>query len=73
MAWLKAVIAEFIGLFVDDGNFAAAIIVWLGIVWLLLPRLLIGSILGGLVLFTGLAVILAESALRGARRSGGQR
>jgi len=30
---------EFIGLFVDDGSFAAALLAWLGACWLLLPRL----------------------------------
>ncbi|WP_187290845.1 hypothetical protein [Hyphomicrobium denitrificans] len=39
MRWLKTIVAEIFGLFVDDGAFALAIIVWLGAVWLVLPRL----------------------------------
>jgi hypothetical protein len=73
MLGLKTVMAEFIGLFVDDGSFAIAIVVWLVVIWLTMPWLRIGGTLDGFVLFAGLAVILVESALRGARRSGGQR
>jgi hypothetical protein len=68
MGWLKAVSGEIFGLFVDDGRFSLAIIVWVGAVWLVLPRLNISPGWSGAILFAGLAVILAESALRTARR-----
>jgi hypothetical protein len=68
MRWLKTVIGEIFGLFVDDGRFSLAIIVWVGAVWLVLPRLNILPGWSGVILFAGLAVILAESALHGARR-----
>ena len=29
MAWLKTVWSEFIGLFVDDGSLAVAVLLWL--------------------------------------------
>ena len=64
MGWLKTVWAEFIGLFVDDGNLAVAVLIWLGLCWLLLPRLGLPSAWPPAVLFAGLAVILAASAVR---------
>ena len=68
MRGLKAVIAQIFGLFVDDGRFSLAIIVWVGAVWLVLPRLNMLRAWSGVILFAGLAVILAESALHSARR-----
>jgi hypothetical protein len=68
MRWLKAVIGEIFGLFVDDGRFSLAIIVWVGAVWWVVPRLNILPAWNGVILFAGLAVILAESALHRARR-----
>jgi hypothetical protein len=66
MRWLKAIIAEIFGLFVDDESFALAIIIWLGVVWLVISRLGIAE-WAGVVLFAGLAAILVESALRSTR------
>jgi hypothetical protein len=66
MNWLRAVVREILGLFVDDGSFAIAILAWLGLCWLALPRL--PSAVGGLLLFLGLALILLESVLRRARK-----
>ncbi len=68
MRWLKAIVAELFGLFVDDGAFALAIIVWLGAVRLVLPRLNVPTAWGGIILFAGLALILVESATRRSRR-----
>jgi hypothetical protein len=64
--WLKTILAEILGLFVDDLSFALAIIVWLGIVRLGLPRLNLPAAWNGVILFAGLAAILAGSALRAA-------
>jgi hypothetical protein len=55
---------EFIGLFVDDGSFAAALLAWLGACWLLLPRLGLPSAWTPMFLFAGLVLILAESTVR---------
>jgi hypothetical protein len=63
MRWLKTVFGEILGLFVDDGSFALSIVVWLVLAWLLLPRLEVPETAKGLVLFVGLAGILATSAL----------
>ena len=68
MNWLRAVWLESIGLFVDDAGFATAILVWLMLCWLVLPRLGLVSILPPVILFAGLVVILARSALAGAKR-----
>ena len=64
MRWLRAIGGEIFGLFVDDGAFALAITVWLGAVWVVLPRLGVPTAWGGVILFAGLAVILVESATR---------
>jgi hypothetical protein len=68
MRWLKTIVAEVFGLFVDDGSFALAILVWLGVVWAGVSRLRMPSVWHGVVLFAGLTAILAASAWRGARR-----
>ncbi len=68
MTWLKTAWSEFIGLFVDDGSLAVAVLAWLAVAWLLLPRLPLPPALPPVILFAGLALILVESALRGARR-----
>jgi len=64
MSWLKTIILEIYGLFVDDGSFALAIVVWLGIVALVLPRLDVPASANALILFAGLLLILLESTLR---------
>jgi len=66
---LKSVWREFVGLFVDDGSLALSILVWLAVCGLALPRLGLPSILPPLILFAGLVVVLARSALaRAAKR-----
>ena len=64
MSWLRTIIAEIYGLFVDDGSFAIAIIVWLGIALFILPRLDSPPSANALILFAGLLLILFESSLR---------
>jgi hypothetical protein len=68
MKWLKTIFREILGLFVDDAAFAFAILFWLGLVKILIPHLGIPSRWTGAVLFTGLALILAGSTIRYARR-----
>lgn len=67
MGWARTVVREVWGLFVDDCSFAVAILVWVGVVWV--GERWVGGWSGGLgvLLFGGLAVILAESLLRFAR------
>ena len=68
MNWLKNIFREIFGLFVDDGRFALAILLWLAVVRWAMPRLNIASGITGIILFVGLALILAESATRYSRR-----
>ena len=64
MKWLKNIFREIFGLFVDDGSFALAILIWLALMRWATPRLNIPSGITGFILFAGLALILAESATR---------
>ena len=68
MNWMKNIFREILGLFVDDGSFALAILLWLAVVGWATPRLGIPTAIRGIVLFAGLALILAESATRYSRR-----
>lgn len=68
MRWLKTALAEIYGLFVEDGRYAATVVVWLALAWLVLPALALGDPWNAAILFVGLLVILFESVLRGARR-----
>lgn len=68
MRWLKTIAREVWGLFVDDGSFAVAIVVWLGLVVVALPRFAPAARWGAPILFAGLAAILCGSVLRFGRR-----
>ena len=68
MGWMRTVVREFWGLFVDDGSFAVAIVVWVGVVWCLVGRFGASGAVGAAVLFGGLGVVLVVSLLRFARR-----
>lgn len=67
MQWIRTVLREIFGLFIDDGSFAVAILVWLAIVWLVLPHIAVPAFWSGPFLFVGLALILVKSAARRAR------
>ena len=67
MSWLKTAWSELVGLFVDDGSFATAILAWLLLAWLALPRLPLPPSWPPVILFAGLAAILAGSAVRRSR------
>jgi hypothetical protein len=62
---LRLIRDEAWGLFVDDGVFAGAILVWLILAWRVLPRLGLPGPLPALLLFAGLASVLVFGALRG--------
>ena len=64
MRWFKSIGSEAIGLFVDDGSFAVAILVWLGACWLVLPRLGLPAVLPPAILFAGLIGVLAISTVK---------
>jgi hypothetical protein len=68
MDWIVASLREVIGLFVDDGSLAVIALIWLALCGLVLPTLGVAGAWLGVALFAGLAIILAENALRAARR-----
>ncbi|MBE7218614.1 hypothetical protein D3273_14690 [Lichenibacterium minor] len=68
MSWLRTAVREVFGLFVDDGSYALAILIWLGLAWLVLPRVSALGPWSGALLFGGLAGTLAVSAMVRARR-----
>ncbi len=68
MNWLRTIVTETFGLFVDDGAFAVAILAWLIVTGLVLPSVGTGAAVKGPILFAGLAAILIESATRRARK-----
>ena len=68
MAWLRTTAVEVLGLFVDDGPFAAAILVWVALAWLVLPRVGLPGAAQGPILFGGLASLLIGSALHAIER-----
>ncbi len=64
MHWLTKMVREFLALFVEDGSFAAAILLWLGAVWLIFPRAGVPMRLRGPMLLGGLGLILIGSVMR---------
>ena len=67
MKMIRTFVRELVGLFVDDGRLALSIVVWLAVVWLVLPEIGASAIVRGLALFLGLGLILVENAVRAAR------
>jgi hypothetical protein len=68
MKWLKTILREILALFVDDGSFAAAILVWLGVVWFISRYIGPGSVWSAVTLSVGLVLILVESAVHFKKR-----
>lgn len=67
MHWIRNILREVLGLFVDDGRFAVAILVWLGVVRLVLSHLAFMRNKMGIILFVGLGIILIENTIRYSR------
>ncbi len=68
MRWLQSILREILSLFVDDGSFAIAILVWVGLIIFVLPHVTHHANWLAPALFSGLALILIESVLRFSRR-----
>ncbi len=64
MSVLRLIWAELFGMFVDDGRFAVAILAWLALCGVLLPRLGLPAAVPPVALAAGLCAILVESVLR---------
>ncbi len=67
MKWILAAARELVGLFVDDGSLAIAVLAWVVVVVLAFPALPINSGWLAVALFAGLALILVENLLRATR------
>lgn len=67
MTALKTILRELVGLVVDDVGFAAFIVGWIVLVWLLSEFALSASPWVAILFFAGLGAILLENALRNAR------
>ena len=67
MKFLWGVIHELLGMFIDDGSLAIAILAWLAIVAGLQALDVVAPTYMGALLFLGLALVLIENVLRRAR------
>ncbi len=63
MTWFTSVSRQIYGLFVEDGALSLSICVWLLLVWFVLPHVANASV-RPIVLFMGLAILLADSVRR---------
>jgi hypothetical protein len=71
MKGLRETLRELLGLFVDDGSLALALLAWTAVAGLALPRLGLPMGLAAPSLFLGYLVILLENLARTARRKRG--
>ena len=67
---MRAFLKELFGLFVDDGNLAIALVIWVGLCGLGLPRMLLPNGWNAPILFAGCAIILVFNVMRRARAKG---
>jgi len=70
MSWLRAAFRELFSLFVDDIRYSSALVGWIGVATLGVPRLEVARNLGGPILFLGCAVILIAASAWTAHRQG---
>jgi hypothetical protein len=68
MNYIKNIVYEIFSLFVDDGSFVLATLIWLGIMSWSVSHLSLAPATLGVVLFCGLVLILCESVTRYARK-----
>lgn len=64
---LKTAVQEVIGLFIEDGRYAASIAAWILIAWFALPRMPVPQYVKAILLFAGFAALLLDSVVRAAR------
>ena len=68
MSMIETIAKELLGLFVDDGSLALAILAWVAVVAALLSVSALPGGVAGILLFAGLVGILIENVLRRARK-----
>lgn len=69
MHTVAAAVRQLVGLFVDDGSLVLAVLLWTGAVALVVAMHVVPAGLTAIVFPLGLAILLADNAVRGARRS----
>ena len=69
MKWLRRLVRELWGLFVEDGRYAGAILIWVALSAFVLPKVL-PSTWNGPALFVGLIAILFANVRRSAKALG---
>jgi hypothetical protein len=70
MTWLANGLKQIYGLFVDDGLLSLAVCLWLLFVWFVLPHVVANETARPIILFAGLAALLADSVRRGSLSKG---
>lgn len=70
MGWLSTVWREFIGLFIDDGRFAGAILAWLAGGMICIRVFNVSPAGEAFILAAGFVLLLAENVERTAREAG---
>ncbi|HLK55255.1 MAG TPA: hypothetical protein VKU00_01745 [Chthonomonadaceae bacterium] len=68
MKVIKTAILEIYGLFVEDGSLAVAVLLWVAVAALILPRWSGGAAWHAPLFCLGIAIILLENVWRSARR-----
>ena len=69
MTFLRSVLAELFGMFVDDGSLALAILAWVAVIAAVQSLAAVPASMIGILLFLGLALLLLENVMRRARKS----
>lgn len=64
MSWLASGLKQVFGLFVDDGWLSLAVCIWLLMAWFVLPHFVTNASARPIILFIGLALLLADSVRR---------
>jgi hypothetical protein len=63
-----AILRKLLAMFIDDWKFALAILAWVFAYWLAVPSWVASPLWQAVILFAGLAGILADGVLRQARK-----
>ena len=67
MSFLKGIFSELLALFVDDGSFGLTVLAWVLGAVICLRNQLLDPAFEAVLLFLGIAIILAENVARTAR------
>ena len=68
MKVIRVAIAEFLGLFIDDGSLALFVVILIALVTAAVKTNIVSPLLGGGALLLGCVVLLTESLYRAAKK-----